>query len=157
MADMKRIVFLAAVMTSILSAQPTKCNLVDCNGPATTAPRIAVLLPNSLKLQFALLDPAGSIVAQNNSAGMLVISAPGGGTAAVQSTYADEFTIVTAANQTITLGHTPAAGKLFAVYKNGVRLRPGATFDYTLSGMTITVIAAQGFNIGDSIEVEYYW
>lgn len=48
---------------------------------------------------------------------------------------------INGSNTSFTLAATPATGSL-RLYKNGVRLKPGASNDYTISGATITMATA---------------
>jgi len=52
-------------------------------------------------------------------------------------------------NVTFTVANTPLASK-FALYYNGQRLRAGATEDYTISGLTITMAFAPKSNPGQT-------
>jgi hypothetical protein len=59
---------------------------------------------------------------------------------------------INGSNVAFTLAGTPVSGTE-AVYQNGVRLRPGAGNDYTISGGTITFVTAP--LSGDVILVDY--
>jgi hypothetical protein len=59
---------------------------------------------------------------------------------------------ITGSNFTFTLANTPVTDKEM-VYLNGVRLRRGVGNDYTISGATITMVAAP--QLGDSLVADY--
>ncbi len=57
-------------------------------------------------------------------------------------------------NDTFTLANTPTAGTEH-LYKNGIRMRPGGSDDYTISGATITFVSAQIPVTGDVLICDY--
>lgn len=57
-------------------------------------------------------------------------------------------------NATFTLAATPVSGSQH-LYKNGLRMKPGAGNDYTISGATITFLAGQIPVVGDELLVDY--
>lgn len=59
---------------------------------------------------------------------------------------------VNGSNTAFTLANTPTAGTV-QLYLNGVRLQPGAGNDYTLSGLTITMLYAP--QTGDQLLADY--
>ncbi len=85
------------------------------------------------------------------SGGVATVTIPGGGGSAV--TFVDGETpsgAVNGSNQTFTLAATPTAGSVH-LYLNGVRLRAGT--DFTISGATITMVAAP--QTGDWLHADY--
>lgn len=57
-------------------------------------------------------------------------------------------------NTTFTLAHIPSPANTEMVHLNGILLEPGAGNDYTISGLTITMLAAPP--VGSRIKVNYY-
>ncbi len=59
------------------------------------------------------------------------------------------------------LAHAPLASAEVSLYLNGVLLRQGATFDYTLAGQVITVLCNTGtcpdLVVADLIQARYRW
>ena len=154
---MKRIGFFVAVVVAfslagLLFGQSTRMKVTDLAAPVVTGARVLVVTPSSPFLQFATLDPAGTIVLDaSNTLKVPAVSGP---------IYTQEFFSVSTAAQTLTLGNTPVAGpQANRIYKNGLKQRNGATFDYTLTGTTLTFTAGVGgqtVNPGDLVEVEYW-
>jgi hypothetical protein len=72
-------------------------------------------------------------------------------------TFADDETptgLINSANTSYTLAHTPT-GTSLSLYKNGQKLEPGASADYTISTATITMASAP--KTGDVLVAYYRW
>lgn len=61
---------------------------------------------------------------------------------------------VNGVNTTFTLAHTPTTGCLH-LYKNGLRLTPGSSYDYTISTATITFMSGNIPQTGDLLLADY--
>jgi hypothetical protein len=59
---------------------------------------------------------------------------------------------INGSNTTFTLANTPTSSTI-SLYQNGIRLKPGAGNDYTVSGATITMITAP--MTGDYLSADY--
>ena len=77
----------------------------------------------------------------------------GGGTGTAPTV--EVFDITGSGDKTHTVAGTPAGGGI-RVALNGVGLREGGSYDYTVSGDTVTITANQGVQAGDWLEVVYY-
>ncbi len=62
--------------------------------------------------------------------------------------------VIDSANDTFVLSSTPITGTV-QLFKNGLRMRSGASNDYTISTATITFNAAQIPQTGDSLFADY--
>lgn len=58
-------------------------------------------------------------------------------------------------NKVFTIAHSPTSDAAVMVYVNGIKMRNGASYDYTISGTTITFNADFTYAADSSIEVTY--
>lgn len=91
------------------------------------------------------------VTAAPGSGGFATITIPGGGASNTQVTNEHP---TDNGDGTYTLAHSPVAGSL-TVYKNGVRMNPGAGNDYTLAGTIITSLA--DYDATDLWTADYYY
>lgn len=76
-----------------------------------------------------------------------------GGTGAVGAAFSEVPSgTINSSNVTFTLANTPVAGSVL-LYQNGLRLTVGGGNDYTISGLTITMLTAP--TTGDTLLVDY--
>jgi hypothetical protein len=61
---------------------------------------------------------------------------------------------INGSNVTFTIAHTPQNG-VISLFHNGVLLKPGSSFDYTISGTTITLNVAP--IVSDNLTTNYFY
>lgn len=106
----------------------------------------------TINASASALNFVGSgVTASQGAGGVITVTIPGGGASNTQVTNEHP---TDNGDGTYTLAHTPVAGSL-TVYKNGVRMNPGAGNDYTLSGAIITSLA--DYDATDLWTADYYF
>lgn len=102
--------------------------------------------------QRAILNFVGSGVTVSDGGSKTVVSIPGGGGT---GNYAkDLFVVSNPLDKALVLGNTPIANSEVVSW-NGLILKPGISFDYTISGNTVTLTGGVTLTNGDELMAVY--
>lgn len=156
--------FLTATVTSIGSAAGAWDAAYTAAGGSGSVTTTSVVTANGFAGTVANASTTPAITLTTSVTGLI----KGNGTALSAATVGTDYIapssivtretpsgLVNGSNTTYTLANTPISGTE-SVYLNGILLEPGAGNDYTISGATITMLAAPSGTGPDKIRVSYF-
>lgn len=127
---------LAGVMGSLAAAR----------SPSSSAPKVWVY--NGSNVVIADLD--ASMFSLTTIGGIPTVQSSG-------PIVNQEYFTAASDGQSFTLAYTPVAGpQPAAVYKNGIKVRLGGGFDYTITGTTLAFTSNNPIVAGDLVEIIYW-
>lgn len=120
--------------------------------PFTSNPKIWVY--DGASVAVADLD-VNTLILENTN-GVLQLRSVSSSTPSFSNFQTDYF-VATQNAQTFTLSFTPVNGpRPTEVFKNNLKLRSGASYDYTITDRTLTFTVNNPVEIDDIVEVNYY-
>ena len=146
-------VFRIALLVSLCAAGMCRPARGQTKAAESTAAPVVFVYAPGFGIVGAVLGP--SITVTCTAAGVCTIAAVLPTPAAAPTPVACEGYAVTAAETAFPLKYTPVASVPLKVHKNGLLLMNLGAADWTLSGSTVTLTAAQAAAAGDQVCFDY--